>query len=221
MFSLRFCDLYAYLPFILEGVLVTLKYTLISLSCGLPIGVMLGFFKVSNNIFIKAFANFYTSIFRGTPLLVQLGLIYYGTQPITGYKISAFEASVLTFSLNSGAYVSEIIRTGIESIDKGQWDAGFVLGLSYKKILIKIISPQAIKNILPALVNEVVDLLKESALISTIGEMDLYRRAHIIAAEKFMYFEPMVIVALIYFVMVMIISCFAKILEKKLSYAVY
>lgn len=217
--ALKFYELYSSLPFILEGVLVTLKYTVISLSFGLPLGIVLGFFKISNCKVLNFFAASYTAIFRGTPLLVQLGLIYYGIPQITGYKISVFEASVMAFSLNSGAYTSEIIRTGIQSIDQGQWDAAHVLGINYRTALVKIIMPQAIRNILPALVNEMVDLLKESALIATIGEMDLFRRAQIVAAEKFIYFEPMLLAATLYFFMVMIISTLAKVLEKKLAYA--
>ena len=207
------------IPTILEGVVVTLKFTLTSLACGLPLGIILAFTKISPYRPLQFIATVYTSIFRGTPLLVQLGLIYFATPQLTGYTISAFEAGVLTFSLNSAAYSSEIIRAGIQSIDIGQWEAGQMLGLSYRQTLIGIIMPQAVRNILPALVNEMVDLLKESALVSTIGEADLLRQAQKVASEKYLYFEPLLIAAICYYLMVMVISTTAKYLEKRMHYA--
>jgi ABC-type amino acid transport system permease subunit len=161
----------------------------------------------------------YTAIFRGTPLLVQLGIIFYATPQLTGYAISAFEAGILAFSLNSAAYSSEIIQAGIKAIDPGQWEAAKVLGIPLRVTWLKIITPQALRNILPSLVNEMVDLLKETALVSMIGEADLLRRAQIVAAEKFLYFEPLMVAASCYFVMVMVISHLAKKLERRLAYA--
>jgi His/Glu/Gln/Arg/opine family amino acid ABC transporter permease subunit len=217
--SLHFDAILPSLPFILEGVLVTLKFTFTSLLCGLPLGILLALAKISTKRPLNIFATFYTSIFRGTPLLVQLGIIFFATPQLTGYPITAFEAGVLTFSLNSAAYSSEIIRAGIQSIDKGQWEAAQVLGLSYMQTLTTIILPQAVRNILPSLVNEMVDLLKESALVSTIGETDLLRRAQIVAGEKYLYFEPLLVAALGYYLMVMAVSSGAKILERKLKHA--
>src|SRR5476649_866738 len=155
--SLHFDAILPSLPFILAGVGVTLKFTVTSLACGLPLGCLLAIAKISHRPVIKAAAQVYTSIFRGTPLLVQLGIFYFATPQLTGYAISAFEAGVLTFSLNSAAYSSEIIRAGIQSIDLGQWEAAKVLGLSHHQTLLTIILPQAVRNILPALVNELVD----------------------------------------------------------------
>jgi His/Glu/Gln/Arg/opine family amino acid ABC transporter permease subunit len=216
---MHFLEILPSLPFILEGVLVTLKFTIISLLCGLPLGIFLALCKISHVCILRKVAEIYTSIFRGTPLLVQLSIIFFATPQLTSYPISAFQAGVIAFSLNSAAYSSEIIRAGIQAIDQGQWDAARVLGVSYKHTLIRIILPQAVRNILPALVNEMVNLLKESALVSIIGETDLLRRAQVVAAEKFLYFEPLLLAALLYFLMVLIISFFAKKLEKKLSYA--
>ena len=216
---LHFTDILPSIPFILAGIGVTLKFTVLSLLCGLPLGIGLALCKISQFSPLKKVADAYTSVFRGTPLLVQLSLIFFATPQLIGYPISAFEAGVIAFSLNSAAYSSEIIRAGIGAIDKGQWDAAKVLGIPYKTALRKIILPQALRNILPALVNEMVNLLKESALVSIIGETDLLRRAQVVASEKFLYFEPLLIAALLYFLMVMIISFFAKKLEKKLSYA--
>lgn len=217
--TLNFAVIIPSIPMILEGLVVTLKFTFTSLACGLPLGFLLALAKVSPQRALRRFAQGYTSIFRGTPLLVQLGLIYYATPQLTGYTISAFEAGVLTFSLNSAAYSSEIIRAGIESIDLGQWEAAQVLGLNRRQMLLGVILPQAIRNVLPAIVNEMVDLLKESALVSTIGEADLLRQAQKVASEKYLYFEPLIIAAVCYYVMVMLISFCAKKLEQKLSYA--
>lgn len=216
--TLHFDVIWPSLPFILEGVMVTLKFTLMSLLCGLPLGVFLALAKISNPI-SRGIAQVYTSIFRGTPLLVQLFIFYFATPQLTGYAISTFEAGVITFSLNSAAYSSEIIRAGIQAIERGQWDAAHVLGLSYWQTLITIILPQAVRNILPALVNEIVDLLKESALISTLGEADLLRRSQIVASEKYLFFEPLLVAAVGYYIMVMVISFLAKALERKLRHA--
>jgi len=204
-------------PYILEGTLVTLKYTLLSIFFGFMIGSILALMKLSSYKAFRIFSNFYTSIFRGTPLLVQLSLIYFALPQLTGYRITAFEAGVLAFSLNSGAYVSEIIRAGIQAVDKGQFEAAAALGIPQHIMMRDIIFPQAIKNILPALVNEFVNLLKESAIISMIGEADLLRRATIIAAEKYIYFEPLLAVGLIYYILVILFSKFATLLEKRLN----
>jgi His/Glu/Gln/Arg/opine family amino acid ABC transporter permease subunit len=217
--TLHFDSIIPSLPFILAGVGVTLKFTIMSLLCGLPLGIALALAKISHRPFPRRFAIAYTSIFRGTPLLVQLGIFYFAVPQLTGYAITAFEAGVLTFALNSGAYSSEIIRAGIQAIDRGQWEAAQVLGLSYRQTLKGVILPQAVRNILPALVNELVDLLKESALVSTIGEADLLRRAQIVAAEKYLFFEPLLIAAIGYYIMVMVVSTLAKVLERKMQYA--
>lgn len=217
--TLHFDAIWPSLPFILAGVGVTIKFTLMSLMCGLPLGILLALAKISHQKSFRWTAEVYTSVFRGTPLLVQLFIIYFATPQLTGYAISTFEAGVLTFSLNSAAYGSEIIRAGIQAIDRGQWDAAHVLGLSYATTLRTVILPQAVRNILPALVNEIVDLLKESALISTLGEADLLRRSQIVAAEKYLFFEPLLVAAVGYYIMVMVVSLLAKLLERKMRHA--
>lgn len=213
---LHFSDLTPSIPFLLEGVLVTLKFTICSLLGGMPLGIFLALGKISKSFSLQKICQFYTSVFRGTPLLVQLGLVYYSVPQLTGYTISAFEAGILTFSLNSAAYTSEIIRSGIQSIDRGQWEAAQMLGLTYRQTLLGVIFPQVVRTTLPAIVNEIVDLLKESALVATIGEMDLLRRAQIIAAEKYVYFEPLMLIAVCYYIMVLCISSTAKYLERTL-----
>ena len=178
--------------------------------------MLLALCKVNHIKFLKGSAGFYTSIFRGTPLLLQLILIYYAIPQLTGYTISIWEAGILTFTLNSGAYVSEHIRAGINGVDKGQMEAALSLGISYPLIMKDIILPQAIRLILPSLVNEAIDLIKESSLISVIGGADILRRANIVASEKYLYFEPLLVAGLLYYILVMILTFAAQILEKKL-----
>lgn len=212
---LQFHEIIPSIPFLLEGTLVTLKYTGFSLFFGLILGLFFALCKISNRFVFRAFADVYTSIFRGTPLLVQLSIVYFATPQIFNYDISAFQAGLIAFSLNSAAYVSEIIRAGIQAVDRGQFEAAESLGVPYPYAMRDIIMPQAVKNILPALVNEAVNLLKESALVSVIGEMDLLRRANVVSSEKYLYFEPLMFVALIYYVLVMILSQLAQLLEKR------
>ncbi|MCX7337857.1 MAG: amino acid ABC transporter permease [Alphaproteobacteria bacterium] len=216
---LHFDVILSSLAFVLPGIIVTLEFTILSLVCGLPLGIFLAFCKISPICVLKKFAEAYTSVFRGTPLLLQLGLIFFATPQLTGYPISAFEAGILAFSLNSAAYTSEIIRGGIQSLDPGQWEVARVLGIPYRHTLLKIILPQATRTILPTLVNEMINLLKESAIVCTIGEADLMKRAQMMSMEKFLYFEPYIVAGFYYFIMVMIISHFGKKLEKKLAYA--
>ncbi len=144
-------------------------------------------------------------------------MIYFATPQLIGYQITALEAGLLAFSLNSTAYVSEIIRAGIEAVDKGQFEAAKALAIPYPQTMVSIIIPQAVRNILPALVNEGVNLLKESALVSVIGEMDLLRRANIVSSQTFLYFEPLMFVAIVYYILVSILSQFSKLLEKRLK----
>lgn len=205
--------------FVLQGLSVTLTYTFLALISGLPLGVILAVMKLRNKGFLFLFAQGYTSIFRGTPLLVQLGLFYFATPQLTGIHLSAFQAGILTFTLNSAAYVSEIFRSGIQSIDKSQTESAKVLGLTNIQIFIHIIFPQTIRKILPSLLNEMIDLLKETALVSTIGEMDIMFRARQVATEKFLYFEPYLLAALFYYVLVFILSSFGSFVERKMQYA--
>lgn len=204
-------------PYILEGIPVTLSYTGVSLLLGFVWGAALAFCKVGHIRPLRWFASVYTSIFRGTPLLLQLMLIYHATPQLMGYDISVWQAGILTFTLNSGAYLSEHIRGGINAVDKGQREAALSLGIPYPLMMKDIILPQAIRNILPSLVNESIDLLKESALISVIGGADILRRANFVAAEKYLFFEPLLVAGLLYYVLVMILTSGVHILEKKLK----
>ena len=205
------------IPFIIQGILVTLQFTAISAFFGFIWGTILSLFKISIFKPLVWFANAYTSIFRGTPLLLQIALVYYATPQLTGYDIPALLAGVITFTLNSGAYISETIRGGILAVDKGQREAALSLGVPYQPMMKDIILPQAIKNILLALVNESIALLKDSALVSTIGVADLLRRAQIVGAEKFIYFEPLIFAGVVYYLLVMSLTWGGYALERRLQ----
>ncbi|OIJ16903.1 arginine ABC transporter permease [Anaerobacillus alkalilacustris] len=205
------------IPYIIKGIWVTLQIVSVSLIFGFILGTILSIMKIGKFAPLRLIADVYTSVFRGTPLILQLFLIYFATPQVIGYDISAFQAAVLTFGLNSAAYVSEIIRAGIQAVDKGQKEAAQALGVPYTPMLLNIILPQAIKNILPALVNEFITLTKESAIISTIGVLDIMRRAQIVQANLYRPFEPLIFAALIYYIMVMALTLLGRLLERRLS----
>ncbi|MGF1482691.1 MAG: ABC transporter substrate-binding protein/permease [Cyanophyceae cyanobacterium] len=215
--ALSFARIVPSIPFILKGIGVTLLFTALSALFGFVWGTVLSLFKISNITPLTWFANAYTSIFRGTPLLLQIAIVYYATPQLTGYDIPALLAGVITFTLNSGAYISETIRGGILAVDKGQREAALSLGVPYKPMMLDIILPQAIKNILPALVNESIALLKDSALVSTIGVADLLRRAQIVGAEQYIYFEPLLFAGAVYYLMVMSLTWGGYALERRLQ----
>ncbi len=214
--NLDFARILPDIPFILSGVPQTLLFTFSSVFFGLLLGTLLSLFKISGIKPLYWFAVAYTSVFRGTPLLLQLSLVYFATPQLTGYDIPALQAGVLTFSLNSAAYMSETIRAGIQAVDKGQTEAALTLGVPYPQLMWDIVLPQALKNILPALVNETISLLKDSSLVSTIGVVEILRSAQIVGANKYIYFEPLIIAGLIYYILVMGLTYAASILEKRL-----
>ena len=204
------------IPFILAGIPVTLVFTLSSVLLGLVWGAALSLLKISKIKPLEWFSFLYTSIFRGTPLLLQLALVYYATPQLTGYNITPYQAGVLTFTLNSGAYMSETIRAGIQAVDKGQSEAAMSLGVPYALMMWDVIMPQALKNILPALVNETIGLLKDSSLVSTIGVVEVLRASQIVGANKYIYFEPLLFAGVIYYLLVMGLTYAASALERRL-----
>ncbi|WP_077210969.1 amino acid ABC transporter permease [Bacillus dakarensis] len=214
--DLDFLRIVPSIPFILNGIWVTLLFVLVAAIIGFIIGTILSLFKISNISWLKWFADAYTSIFRGTPLILQLMIFYFATPQLTGYDIPAFLAGILAFGLNSGAYISEIIRAGIQAVDDGQREAAEALGVPYKPMMKDIILPQALKNILPALLNEFVTLTKESAIVSTIGFLDIMRRAQVVSANTYTAFEPLLVAGLIYYLLVMGLTQLGGLLERRL-----
>lgn len=214
--NLNFGILKDYIPYMLRGIYVTLLFTIVSALFGFILGTILSLFKISDIRPLKWFATVYTSVFRGTPLLLQLFLIYYATPQILHYDISPLLAAGLAFGLNSAAYLSETIRAGIMAVDRGQREAALALGIPYRTMMISIIMPQALRTILPALVNECVALLKESSLVSVIGVQDVMRRANVIQATEFRAFEALLFAGAIYYVLVLVLTSLAHLLERRL-----
>lgn len=215
--NLDFSQIIPYIPFMLEGIWVTLKFVFFAIILGSILGTVLALFKIGSAKPMRWFADAYTSIFRGTPLILQLMIIYYSIPQLTGYDISPFLSAILAFGLNSSAYISEIIRAGIQAVDKGQLEAAQALGVPYGAMMKDIILPQALKNILPALMNEFITLTKESAIVSTIGYLDLMRRAQVVGADLFRNFEPLLFVGLIYWCLVMGLTVIGRMVERRLK----
>ncbi|MDM5195167.1 amino acid ABC transporter permease [Bacillus hominis] len=215
--NLDFSAITPSIPYILKGLEVTLKIVAASALAGFILGMLLALCKIARIRVLNIAADIYTSIFRGTPLVLQLMIIYFGVPQMIGYEIPAFLAAVLAFSLNSGAYMSEVIRAGIQAVDKGQTEAAMALGVPYGKMMRNIIFPQALKNILPALVNEFATLTKESAVVTVIGATDLMRRAYIVGGETFKYLEPLLFVGLIYYMLVIILTLVGKAIEGRMK----
>ena len=200
---------------------VGLRNTLLLSALALIIGVLLGLLLTSmrsSDIRVISFiAKAIVEVLRGTPLMLQILIVYYGLD-LLGLNLTAFMASLIAVSLNSSAYVSEIVRSGIESIDKGQMEAGRSLGLSKKQTMSKIIMPQAIRNILPALGNEFITLIKETSIASTIGVAELMYQTSKVQSLTFEAMKPLLIVSLIYFVLTFSLSMVMKKVERSLKY---
>ena len=212
--KLDFSCVWQYWPFLYHGAILTLKMTAICAVFGFLLGVLLSLVKLSTWKPLIWFGRFYTSIFRGTPLLVQLCIVHFGLPQLLGVTFTTTQSGILTFSLNSAAYISEIFRGGIQGVDKGQYEAAQSLGIGYRGMMKDIMIPQAIKHILPSLVNEAIALLKETSILSYIGAVELLRAADQITVMSFRFFEPYLVIALIYYIFVMILSVLANRLER-------
>ncbi len=205
-----------YYNFFIEGAKLTLYLAFFTVLLGTLLGLLLSLMRLSNNKFLKLLSSMYVEFLRGTPLLVQIYIIYYGL-PSLGIEFSDIVAGVIALSINSSAYVSEIIRAGLEAVDNGQMEAARSLGMSYGQAMKHIIIPQGFKNILPALGNEFIVVVKESSIVSVIGLHDLMYNANIIRGNTFRPFEPLIIAALIYFIMTFTLSKVLGILERKMK----
>ncbi len=203
------------LPLLLEGAVFTVQITALSVAIGIVIGLFVGIGRISKIKPIKWLAAIYVDFLRGTPLLVQIFLIYFALPVITGIKMDPFVAATAACSINSGAYVAEIFRAGIQSIDNGQMEAGRSLGLTWFQTMRYIIIPQAFKRVIPPLGNEFIALLKDSSLVSVIGFEELTRRGQLVIARTYASLEIWFCVAIIYLVMTLSISRFVAYLERR------
>ena len=207
---------------VLSGLLTTVEIAVLGLIIGVVFGTLIALIKVmpKNNIFAKIAAGIcdvYVGFFRGTPMVVQLLIGYYVLLPGIGISADAIVVAIIIFGLNSAAYVSEIMRAGIQSVDYGQLEAGRAVGLPYWTAMLKIVIPQSIKNILPTLGNEFIVLIKETSVVSFIAVTDLTKAFRSIGDANYEYVIPYVMLAVVYLVLVLGISYLIKLMEKRLN----
>lgn len=203
--------------FIGKGIALTMELMIGGMILGLLLGTTLAVCKYKK--WLVTFINRYISIARGTPLILQLSFFYFAIPNLLNIKISILSAGIITLGLNSSAYIAEILRAGIENLPKGQFEAAQTLQIPALPMWKDIILPQVIKNVFPALINEMITLLKETALISTVGGMDLMRRAQSIAAEQFTYFAPICIAGIYYYALILLIEYMSRKIENGGLYA--
>lgn len=227
---MNFTFLTKYWSYYLLGAKNTILLALLAVIIGVAIGLFLAILRISKNRSLRFIGTAYVEFIRGTPLLVQLFIIYYGLQAIgirfpespllsrlLGINFADFMAGVITMGINSGAYVCEIFRSGIQSVDKGQTEASRSLGLSWPRTLRYIIVPQAFRNVLPTLGNEFIVVIKESSIVSIIGIADLMYKANTIRGNTFQPFEPLIVAALVYFLMTFPLSKVLAHIERRMK----
>ena len=203
------------MPLLLTGAAVTVQITALSVLIGIIIGLFVGIARISTYRIIHLVAAVYVDFLRGTPLLVQIFLVYFALPVVTGQRIDPFVAAIAACSINSSAYVAEIFRAGIQSIDAGQMEAGRSLGMSWLQTMRYIIVPQAARRVIPPLGNEFIALLKDSSLVSVIGFEELTRRGQLIIARTYASLEIWLCVAIIYLAMTVSISRLVAWLERR------
>ncbi len=198
----------------LEGIGVTIKISLLAVCLGIIIGFIIAICNLSKFRILRIIGKIYTDVIRGTPSVTQLMIIYFVI--FASIDLEKWIIAAIAFSINSGAYVSEVIRAGILSVDKGQTEAGRSLGLSGRQTMFSIVVPQAMKNIFPALGNEFITLIKETAIVGYVGLMDIQKAGDFVKSATYEPFMPLVATAVIYFVMIKILTLVLGVFEKKL-----
>lgn len=209
-----------------KEVIVGLRNTAIIAVLGLVIGIIIGTLIATVRVIPKyktlpkvlnGICTFYVGFFRGTPMVVQLLLSYFVILPLMGLNFPSVNVAIAVFGLNSGAYISEIMRSGIQSVDYGQTEGGRSVGLNFSTTMLKIVIPQAIKNILPTLGNEFITLIKETSVVSFVGAMDLYKAFNKMGTNTYEFMVPYLAMAVIYIVIVCIITLLVKVMERSLK----
>ena len=206
--------------YILEGLLNTVIMAFFAVIIGIILGLIVSIIRNDYEVnkkhkILNFISKMYVEIIRGTPVILQLMIIYYVI--FKSVNINIILVGIIAFGINSGAYVSEIIRSGIKSIDKGQMEAGLSLGLKYKQVMKLIVLPEAFKNILPSLGNEFITLLKETSVGAYIGIIELTKSGDIIASRTYEYFFPLIIVALVYLILTLSLSKMVNVMERRLN----
>ncbi len=226
--NIDFGKIWQWMPTFLDGTIVTIVLSLTTVLLGSLIGLFVVLLKMSESKLLNKCANIYTNIIRGTPMLLQLFLWLYGL-PMIGITFSGidflgstygsreFITAVVALGINSGAYVSEVLRGGLEAVSKGQIEAGRALGLSKSETMFSIVIPQAIRTVLPGLGNEFVTMIKESSIVSTVGVFDVMYTSNIVKASTYSIFEPLIVVGVIYFILTYSLTYLMGKLEKRLN----
>ena len=217
MSSFDFGLIWSSLPLLIMGAGITIEITVIAVGIGFFLGLITSICRLSKVKILEIIAVCYINIIRGTPMLVQIFLIYFALPALIGVRINPFVAAVAACSINSGAYVSEIFRAGIQSVDRGQMEAGRSLGLSWMQTMRYIIIPQAFKRVIPPLGNEFIQMTRETSLVSVIGFEELTRRGQLIIAKTYGTFEIWLTVAAIYLIMTLTIARLVSFLEKRFA----
>lgn len=220
--GLDFSFIPEYLSYFLDGAKMTLYISLITVICGSILGSLLFFMKSSSlHIWkikpLKVLASIYIEIIRGTPMLLQIMIVYAGSEMVFGIDLTALTSAIVAISLNSAAYVSEIVRAGIEAVDKGQMEAARSLGMNKTQAMILVVIPQAIRNILPAIGNEFVTIIKESSMASVIGVGELMFAAKIVTGATYIPLTPLIVSAMFYFVMTFSLGRLMSYIERRLK----
>ncbi|BCQ18419.1 ABC transporter permease subunit [Staphylococcus aureus] len=206
-----------YGSFFLKGIKITILISLIGVALGSILGAFVALMKLSKIKIISWIASIYIEILRGTPMLVQVFIVFFGITAALGLDISALVCGTIALVINSSAYIAEIIRAGINAVDKGQMEAARSLGLNYRQTMKSVIMPQAIKNILPALGNEFVTLIKESSIVSTIGVGEIMFNAQVVQGISFDPFTPLLVTAALYFVLTFVLTRIMNMIEGRLN----
>ncbi|EMM6898028.1 ABC transporter permease subunit [Staphylococcus aureus] len=206
-----------YGSFFLKGIKITILISLIGVALGSILGAFVALMKLSKTKIISWIASIYIEILRGTPMLVQVFIVFFGITAALGLDISALVCGTIALVINSSAYIAEIIRAGINAVDKGQMEAARSLGLNYRQTMKSVIMPQAIKNILPSLGNEFVTLIKESSIVSTIGVGEIMFNAQVVQGISFDPFTPLLVAAALYFVLTFVLTRIMNMIEGRLN----
>jgi polar amino acid transport system permease protein len=218
-YKFRFDVVWDNAGFLLFGVVTTLEVTLAALSVGIVAGLVVGMARLARRRWLHAPATAYVEVFRNTPALVQLIWVYYCLPLFTGLNLGAKSSCIIALALNGSAYLAEIFRGGIQAVDRGQVEAARALGMSYPKTMRKVVLPQALRKMLPPMVNETVALLKFSSLVSILGVADLTYQAQVLSTTTFRPLEIFTGIAVVYFALCTTLSYVAARLERRLAVA--
>lgn len=206
------------LPSLLSGLGVTIEVAVISLILAVIFGIILGIFSISNSKILKSISTIYIYIVRGTPLMVQALFLYFGVGQALNIRFDPIAAGIITLTVNATAYMAEIFRGGIQAVDKGQMEAARCLGLNYSKTMRKVILPQAVKIMIPSILNQFIVTLKDTSILTVISIRELTSAGQIIIARNFKSLQMYAIVACMYFIVITVLTLISSYIERKISY---